>query len=288
MERTEARSGPAGATVDGRWRPPSVWLQELSWDQVRDYLDRDDLILLPVGSTEQHGQHLPTGTDSMTAIGLAQDAAQAAVALVAPALWYGWSPHHLAYPGTITLVPEHLAAIVVDVGKSLAYSGFGHLVIVNGHREANLAPLKIAQTRLVNETGQSVVIVDPYYFGATTAIAQRGSAPGGIGHADELETGHMMHLHPQLVRMERAVRNMPPQARWFVGDPYVPGDRAFGAASIEDFRSRTTPSGVSGDPLPASAEKGSAYHRRMVDDLVGLIQQLREVKVRLKSFAPPI
>jgi creatinine amidohydrolase len=271
-----------------RWRPASVWLQELSWEQVRDYLDRDDLILLPVGSTEQHGPHLPTGTDSMTAIGLAKDAALVAGALVAPPLWYGWSPHHLSNPGTVTLVPEHLTAVVVDIGKSLAYHGFGHLVIVNGHREANLAPLRIAQARLVNETGQSVVIVDPYYFGAAVAMAGRGSAPGGIGHADELETGHMMHLHPTLVKMDRAVRNMPQMAKWFISDPYVPGDRAFGAVSIEEYRSRTSPSGVSGDPLPATAMKGKAYHERMVADLAQLIDQLRTNKVRLKEISPPV
>lgn len=282
------RASSTNMVVETGWRPASVWLQELSWEQVRDYLDRDDLVLLPVGSTEQHGLHLPTGTDTMTAIGLARDAALAAGALVAPPLWYGWSPHHLSYPGTITLVPEHLTDVVVDIGKSLAFHGFGHLVIVNGHREANLAPLRIAQARLVNTTGQSVVIVDPYYFGATAAMAGRGSAPGGIGHADDLETGHMMHLHPGLVRMERAVRNMPQMARWFIGDPYVTGDRAFAGVSIDEYRSRTSPSGVSGDPLPATAQFGRTYHERMVADLAELIDQLRISKVRLKAFQPPV
>jgi creatinine amidohydrolase len=266
----------------------SVWLQEMTWEEVRDHLKTDDVVLLPVGSTEQHGPHLPLGTDSMTAIGLARDAALQAAALVAPPIWYGWSPHHLAYPGTVTIEPEHLSAVVVDICKSLAVHGFGRVVIVNGHREANLAPLKIAQARLVNTTGQLVVIVDPYYFGAEVGAEVRASEPGGVGHADELETGHMLHLHPELVHMERAVRNLPPAGRWFVSDPYVPGDRVLSALSIDGFRKRTAPSGVSGDPLPATAEKGRRYHEKMVADLAALVGHLRGMPVELRSCAPPV
>ncbi len=264
------------------------WLQELTWEEIRDHLQHDDVVLLPVGSTEQHGTHLPLGTDSLTAIGLAADVAMATGALAAPPLWYGWSPHHLAYPGTITLVPEHLAAVVVDIGTSLAYHGFGRLVIINGHREANLAPLKIAQTRLVNETGQAVVIVDPYHFGAEVGMRIRASEPGGVGHADELETGHLLHLRPELVDMGKAVRNMPLERRFFSSDPYVPGDRVVAASSIEGYRARTTPYGTSGDPLPATAEKGKLYHETMVRDMVALIEDMRKAKVELKAVRPPV
>lgn len=266
----------------------AIWLQELSWQEVREHLEHDDVVLLPVGSTEQHGTHLPLGTDTMTAIGLAVDAAAATGALVAPPLWYGWSPHHLAYPGTVTLVPEHLAAIVSDIGRSLAYHGFGRLVIINGHREANLAPLRIAQSRLVNETGQAVVIVDPYHFGATVGQAIRASAPGGIGHADELETAHLLHLRPELVHMERAVSNIPAERRFFSSDPYIPGDRVIASSSIEGYRARTAPHGTSGDPLPATTDKGRLYHETMVRDMVALIEDLRLSDVKLKEVKPPV
>lgn len=275
-----------GATSERRGG--GCWLHELTWEEVREHLAADDVILLPVGSTEQHGPHLPLGTDSLTAIGLAVDAALAAGALVAPPLWYGWSPHHLAYPGSITLVPENLTAIVTDIGRSLAYHGFGRLVIVNGHREANLAPLRLAQTRLANQTGQAVVIVDPYYFGASVAAEIRESSPGGIGHADELETGHLLHLRPDLVHMARAVRRMPDERRFFSSDPYVPGDRAFAASSVDEYGRQTAPSGVTGDPLPATAAKGRRYHERLVLSLVALIDDLRGTEVRLKKIEPPV
>jgi len=266
----------------------SYWLQDLTWQEVRDHLAHDDVILVPVGSTEQHGTHLPLGTDTMTAIGLAADAAAVAGVLVAPPLWYGWSPHHLAYPGSVTLVAEHLAAIMVDIGVSLAYHGFSRLIIINGHREANLAPLRIAQSRLVNLTGQAVVIVDPYHFGATVGRAIRGSAPGGIGHADELETAHLLHLRPELVHMDRAVSNIPRERQFFVSDPYVPGDRVIAASSIEGYRERTAPFGTSGDPLPANPVSGKRYHDTMVSDIVALIEDLRLQPVKLKEIQPPI
>ncbi len=265
-----------------------VWLHELTWEEVRDHLLIDNVILLPVGSTEQHGTHLPLGTDTLTAIGLAVDAATAAGALVAPPLWYGWSPHHLAYPGSITLVPEHLAAVVVDVGLSLVYHGFRRLVIINGHREANLPPLKIAQTRLVNEAGQAVVIVDPFHFGWEIGNKIRASAPGGVGHADELETGHMLHLRPDLVDMDKAVRNIPKERRFFSSDLYVPGNRVAAASSIDGYRARTDPYGTSGDPLPATAEKGRLYHETIVKDIVALIEDLRQMRVEVKDVRPPI
>ena len=83
-------------------------LQELKWPEVKSYLENDQRIILPIGSTEQHSYWLPLGTDSMVAIALAEEAAQKTNVLVAPPLWTGWSPHHMALPGTITIRPEIL------------------------------------------------------------------------------------------------------------------------------------------------------------------------------------
>ena len=83
-------------------------LQELKWPDVKEYLENDQRIILPIGSTEQHSFWLPLGTDSMVAIALAEEAAKKTDVLVAPPLWMGWSPHHMALPGTITIRPEIL------------------------------------------------------------------------------------------------------------------------------------------------------------------------------------
>jgi creatinine amidohydrolase len=136
----------------------------VKWEEVRDHLQKDDVIIIPVGSTEQHGPQLPLGTDSMVAIALAEDAAREAGALVATPIWFGWNPHHMAYPGTITLHPETLIELVTDMCQSLIYHSFRRIIILNDHRVANMVPLTIASTRLRERTGTCVAVADPFFI----------------------------------------------------------------------------------------------------------------------------
>ena len=103
---------------------PSVWLHELTWEEVASYLQGRDTIIVPFGTTEQHGPAGPLGLDGYVAIGLAEDAARKAGVLVAPPVWYGDSSHHLGFPGTISLRTETLMQIVYDVVRSLARHGY--------------------------------------------------------------------------------------------------------------------------------------------------------------------
>src|SRR5882762_5419747 len=86
--------------------PRSLWLHELRWPEVAAYLSTDDVVLIPIGATEQHGRHLPLAVDTGWAIGASEIAARKTGVLVAPALHYGWSPHHMGYPGTVTLAAD--------------------------------------------------------------------------------------------------------------------------------------------------------------------------------------
>ena len=90
-------------------------LQELNWAQIAEYLSTKDVILFPVGSTEQHGQHLPLMTDSAWAVEVAEAVAAREKVLISPPLLFGWTPHHLSYPGTITLKPETMIQVIMDV-----------------------------------------------------------------------------------------------------------------------------------------------------------------------------
>ena len=102
-----------------------VWLQNLTWEEVKQKTrECKGTIILPVGSTEQHGPHLPVGTDTMVANSVAEGAALKANVLVAPPLWFGWSPHHLVLPGTITIRAEVLIEIVYDMMTSLHRHAF--------------------------------------------------------------------------------------------------------------------------------------------------------------------
>lgn len=101
-----------------------LYLYEWTWAEVRNYLKKDSVIILPFGSTEQHGLHLPLGNDALVAIRLAEDAARLSKTVVAPPCWYGWSPHHMAYPGTISITPETLTRVLYEVLRSLIYSSW--------------------------------------------------------------------------------------------------------------------------------------------------------------------
>src|SRR3954452_4094582 len=120
---------------------PSVWMHELTWQEIDSYLQHDDVAIVPIGSTEQHGPAGPLGLDTYVAIGLAEDAARRAGVLVAPPLWYGESTHHMGFSGTLTLQVETMIAVVKDICRSLARHGFRKIILINGHKGSNLPAL---------------------------------------------------------------------------------------------------------------------------------------------------
>lgn len=267
----------------------SVWLQENKWEDVQEYLSTKKTIIVPFGSVEQHAHHLPMGTDSFVAIKVAEDAAKKTNTLVAPPNWVGWAPHHMAYPGTISLKPETLTSLMLDICESLIYHGFEKIIVINGHREANLPPLKIAATKLRNKTGAFLCIADPFYIAESIGKEIRKSEPGGVGHADEMETSHMLYLYPELCTMENAVKNISEKHRFLNHDPFIEGDRIFLPSDIATYREATLGIGVGGDPTVSTKESGEIYHHAMVANLVELIDYCNtEVKVTLRNQEIPL
>ncbi|WP_416955307.1 mycofactocin biosynthesis peptidyl-dipeptidase MftE [Streptomyces sp. Agncl-13] len=197
----------------------------------------DALVLLPIGSTEQHGPHLPLDTDSVIAEAVVRRAATALPGtLVAPTLPYGASGEHAGFPGTVSIGHEALCAVLVEAVRSLSLWA-GRIVVVNGHG-GNTATLDTA-LRLLRTEGHHV---------ASTGCA----VPGGDAHAGRTETSVMLHLAPERVRLECAV----------VGDTrplalLLPELMAHGVRAV-------SPSGVLGDPTGASAAEG----RRATDAMV--------------------
>lgn len=267
----------------------SVWLNENRWEDVEEYLKKKKTILVPFGSVEQHARHLPLGTDSFVAQRVAEDAGKMTETLVAPQSWFGWAPHHMAYPGTVTLRPETLTALVEDICQSLIFHGFEKIIIINGHREANLPPIKIAATRLRNKTGAFLPIVDPFYFNYKKGLELRQSEPGGIGHAEELESSHMFHLYPELCRPENVTTNIPEKHHFLEHDPFVEGDRVLSASDVFTYKEATKGIGLMGDASPSSKEVGEAYHQAFLENLKELIEYCEtEVKVELRKPEIPL
>ncbi|WP_175384383.1 creatininase family protein [Bacillus sp. FJAT-27225] len=267
----------------------SIWLQENKWEDVEKYLETKKTIIVPVGSVEQHGKHLPLGTDSFVANKVAEDLGRQTNTLVAPPNWVGWAPHHMAFPGTITLRPETLTNLIYDICKSLVYHGFKKIIIINGHREANLPPLKIAITKLRNETGAFLAIADPFYIAEQIGKKIKKSEPGGVGHAAEMETSHMLYILPELCEMDKAIKNIQLKHEFLQHDPFVEADRMFVPSDVAGYREGAVNVGVVGDPTVSTKENGEIYHHELLKNLVEFIRYCdEEVEVEIRSREIPL
>lgn len=257
---------------------PSVWIQELTWEEVAQYLAADDIAIVPIGSTEQHGPAGTLGTDTYVAIGLAEDAARRSNVLVAPPIWYGESSHHMALPGTIAVRAETLLALVKDVCRSLAQHGFRKLILINGHKGSNLPPLITAAKSLHEEELPQVLIAvaDPLHLGRTIAREVK-EAPEH--HGGELELSQVWYRFPPHVRPDR----FPSQGAdlrealgpFGVADLFgVYGDTIEIPWSSHD-QFAMAPNGSLSDSSRSTVEKGQRFHEHMVNNLVRFIDWLR-------------
>ena len=253
----------------------AINLERLSWKAVAAYLASDSRIILPVGSTEQHGRFAPLGTDTYVATAVAEGAAQATGVLVAPPLWFGWSPHHLVKPGTISIRAEILVEVLSDAIGSLAEHGFKNFVVVNGHRIVNIPWMQIAAERVQRTLGVKVVLFDPAYMSKEVA-GTLGFGP--IGHGEEIEISHMCHCHPDLVRLDEAADNPHSETPLYHLDPQDPRDTLCYVPATREGLQQTfehTGDTITGCPSKATAEKGRAYHDHLVGRLVQVLEMLK-------------
>jgi mycofactocin system creatininase family protein len=198
------------------------------------------VLAVPLGSVEQHGHHLPLGTDTAVACAAAE-AAVAALdgALLAPALAYGASGEHEGFPGTISIGSEALTGLLVEYGRS-ACRWARRVLIVNGHG-GNLDALRVAVPLLRSE-GRDVA-----WFPCGVA--------GGDAHAGRTETSLMLHVEPERVVGDRTAGVTTP-----IGE-LLPRLRAEGVRAV-------SPTGVLGDPAGASAEEGAVLLAGITEGLV--------------------
>lgn len=253
----------------------TVWLQEQTWSDIESYLQRDDRILLPIGSTEQHGRFAPLGTDTYVAITLAEDVSAELGVLVAPPLWYGWSPHHLVQPGTVSVRAEVLLELLFDMIESLAKHGFKKFVTINGHRIVNISWMQIAAERAQRKLDVKVVLFDPAYMSKEIADELHF---GPIGHADELETSHMVYRYPHLIDLARACDNPHTERELHHVDPRVRSDTlCYVPATIDEWKNVLERTGdtIGGKPTASSTENGKRYHEHLVKRLVQVVEELK-------------
>jgi creatinine amidohydrolase len=255
---------------------------ELTWPEMREAISRQPAVLLPFGTVEDHGPHLPLNTDNVIIEALCLEAARRAPEeiLVMPLAAYGLDEHHMDFPGTVSVDMMTLIPYVAQVAGSAARHGFHHVLIANGHG-SNTSVAELAARRVVLETGiicgamSPNAAIDPT-LAEPTLSQMRRSGPGGIAHACEYETAMMLHLRPDLVHMDRAVREMGQlKLEYFNWDHAEPS-----VLSWQDWWSRMSASGVCGDPTAATAEFGRALFETTVENLARFVRQFRTIPLR--------
>jgi len=256
----------------------SVWLQEKTWKDVEGHVKKNDIIIVPVGSTEEPGLAGPLGLDSYVSISLAEDAGMQTGTLVAPPLWYGDSSHHLGFPGTISLSTKTLMAVIGDMSRSLAGGGFRKILFINGHKSANL-PALLSATKELHENELPNVffaVADPMKIARGIAGKLKSAREH---HAGEREISQVWYKYPHLIKTEFLKDEHVPFSKLFSG--FFHGD-LFGAAgdTIDiPWNSREqrefAPTGSLSDSSDASPDKGRQYHEYMVAVLVRFIAWLK-------------
>jgi creatinine amidohydrolase len=218
------------------------------------------LVILPVGVVEEHGAHLPLGLDSFAAEVYAEAAAprleeRGYEVVIAPTISYGVARAAIDFPGTLSLEPETLRALVVEIGRSLVRHGLQRLVILNGHRDlAHIKSLEEARQTLIEQKTAQVLCVgftsDPDLTAACyrEGVPQlsRSAQPDREGHGGEWETSLALHAFPDLVKQD-VVPGLEPNFDYDV--------EAF-RRETKDYWSLSNGSGYFGSPQSASAETG--------------------------------
>jgi creatinine amidohydrolase/Fe(II)-dependent formamide hydrolase-like protein len=245
---------------------------ELTWPDARERLQEVDVALLPVGSIEQHGPHLPLDTDAFDADYLARRVAEACSEprpLVLPLIPYGVSYHHHGFKGTVSISNETMSRLVYEIGIGAAQNGVTKLVIINGHG-GNSPALNYA-AQMINRDAHIFVCVDS---GETSDVDvdQMVETPNDV-HAGELETSTNLATRPQLVKMERAVRAVPQFSSRYLDFTSKRG------ISWYAYTHKISPTGVMGDPTKATAQKGKKIWEIMIAHLVAFVEDLKRLSL---------
>lgn len=238
----------------------SRYFIDLTQPEIAAQLEANPLVILPAGSVEQHGPHLPTGTDTYAANVIGHAVAERMNGLVLPGGPLGVTPMHMPFEGTITLSPETYMRVVTETCVSTAKHGAKYLLILNWH-EGNSASLSIAAEALHREHGMTVLTVQACYVAADLW----GETCGGLTHGGEIEALAVLAYRPDLVHLDR-IDYSSDQEQGLIMDK-LRRTRTFQPV-LTDIRS-IAPTGWYGRPEHATVEKGL----RMLDDIADRIAE---------------
>lgn len=258
-------------TPNSRLYTDEMILADMTWKEV-EALDRNTIVLIPTGSLEQHGAHLPLLTDSLLATGVcsAVERQVSDKVLMTPCIWLGASGHHMAFAGTCTASMDGYISALTAVIESMAHHRFHRFLVINGHG-GNNSPNDVALRSLKEKNPNWTLGHIGYYVYGEKAIAEVMDGPDkGIQHACEAETSLMMHLHPGKVRTS------------LLRDDGLRTDRP--TKSLAKMWDEVSEEGSLGFATKATPEKGKKIFDACVEGVVGEVNAIHHGVVYVGIF----
>ena len=250
-------------------------LAKMPWPKVEAALRKSDIAIIPVGSTEQHGRHIPVDNDHFVAFQMARQVAERLLpklsVVVCPPVSYGISPHHMGFPGTITLTTETFTAMMKEIVRALVKHGFRKILIINGHG-GNTAALQSVISDMRLETGAYLYQTNWWEIGSD--IINKTCDPP-VFHAEETETSVALALDQTIV-MSEAKDEFPQTESSFVKyDVCAPGPQV--RAALPGMRTITS-SGTIGYASKGSKEKGTKIMDVVTERICNFLLEISKVK----------
>ena len=254
---------------------PIFWA-ELSWPEVKTLLSSITTVILPIGSTEQHGRHLPLGVDIFIPVDIAKRVSAETGIPVLPPINFVPCAWHECFPGAISISPRVLISQLVEIAESLQNYGLKNVVLINGHTGGCDSTLVAAADEVLQKTScrffiASVVdvVIDDVLSICTSPV---------LGHADEVETAKMMAIRPDLVHIDNVVANNREPASSYLSVNYRRKSRILFRTNKEDWIS-LAPEGFIGDPSAATPEKGEEMLTKIASEIASFINDLESDRV---------
>lgn len=232
------------------------------------------ILVIPVGSVEQHGGHLPVATDTILVDAFTRAGSERVVEdlpiLVMPTMWQGFSPHHLPFGGTISLEFGTMLKAIEQIAETGIENGFDVVLLINGHG-GNISLINSAVKTIGRRTPDVAVHGITYFHLARQFIDEiRESAEGGMSHGGEFETSLMLYLRPDLVRGDD-MNATPKRAIFeFESSDLMTGGTLGSYRTFDEY----SDSGAIGDPHIATEDKGEQIFERLIDEFVQLLSDM--------------
>jgi creatinine amidohydrolase len=251
-------------------KPPTVFLGEMTDPEVSDFLADHQTVIVPTGSTEQHGPHGPLLTDVIVPTEVARRVAPRVGAAVAPSINYGLSYPHAGFTGVVQVRIPTFMAVIEDLCVSLATVGFSRIIFLNGHYDNTYAIAYACATAAERMPAGVHAFPINYWDGMTADEAAEYFGPGTGLHANRGETSAVLAINPALVDLDRANAEMPPFPEVTNQGPVHTAFFFSAPGSVH----RATRSGTWGDAREATAEYGERYLKVVVDGTIRMIEDI--------------